>query len=90
MDSEKKENILLLLTKNKKQYYMLNFDFFSQHYHFISVNRRMYIQSGYSKNLLKVGACQLLQDRQLDIQKQLPDLEASQRVAENLAFLSLL
>lgn len=50
----------------------------------------MYIQSGYSKNLLKVGACQLLQDRQLDIQKQLPDLEASQRVAENLAFLSLL
>lgn len=28
MDSENKENILLLLTKNKKQYYMLNFDFF--------------------------------------------------------------
>lgn len=50
----------------------------------------MHIQSGDSKNLLKVGACQLLQNKQLDIQKQLPDLEASQRVVENLAFLSLL
>lgn len=47
---------------------------------------RMHIQSGYSKSLLKVGACQLLQDKQLDTQKQLPDLEASQRVVEKPGF----
>lgn len=76
----------------KKHYKLYSEVFPALSCHFCKSDR-MHVQSTqrtFSKNLLKIGACQLLQDKQLDIQKLLPDLEASQRVVENLAFLSLL